>query len=426
MTSLAFAHPFRALSLAARHAPLAVREPLALDEPACCRLLHTLRHELGLRDVLVLSTCQRTEVYYAATHDQSVEIMQALAELTGCPAGPGWPAYFEVLNEAEAAARHLFGVALGLEARVVGDWQVLGQVKQAYQWAVAAGTAGPFLHRLVQAVFATHKRVQAETSFRDGTVSASAAALELVRELTRHLARPRVLVVGVGSIGADVCRHLAAGKRFADVALCNRTRPKAAALAAQSGLHLVDFADLPAALREADVVISAIRCSRTFFTRSLVAEISSLRDKLFVDLSMPRSVAPDVGRLPGVQLYNLDAIQDKTSAAQQRRLAAVPQVRALVAESLAGLRAWSQARQALPVISHLKDSLENLRQRELRRHGQHLGPTEAARLEATTRSLMRQVLRQQVLHLKSACQCPDAGPLVAQLSILFAAGHQVA
>ncbi|WP_210521639.1 glutamyl-tRNA reductase [Hymenobacter terricola] len=424
MSQPLLAHPFRALSLSFERAPLAIREQLALDEVACLQLLRTLRHELGLSDLLVLSTCQRTEVYYAAGPDRSPEIMLALGQLKNCPIGSAWRPYFEVISDASAAARHLFAVALGLEARVLGDWQIIGQVKQAYRWAVQAEAAGPFLHRLLHAVFAAHKRVQQETSFRSGTASASGAAVELVAELTAHLACPRVLVVGVGSIGADVCRHLAARHPFGRVALCNRTRSRAAALAAGCRLGLVEFEELTAALQEADVVISAITCPQAFFTPQLVAATMGPGRKLFVDLSMPRSVAPAVAQVPGVALYNIDAIQSKTSAALELRRAAVPQVQGIIADCLAELQAWSRARRVSPLIHQLKNHLEHLRQQELGRYGKRLSPAETTLLDATTRSLMQKVLKQQVLHLKRACQRDNAGPLMAQLSALFAVESQ--
>ena len=419
MAQAAFAHPFRALSLSAKHAPLAVRERLALTEQDCQQLLRALRHELDLSDLLALSTCQRTEVYYAAAHDRSAEILQALSQLKNCPIGPAWGPYVEILSDA-AATRHLFAVALGLEARVLGDWQIIGQVKQAYRWAVQAGAAGSFLHRLLHAVFAAHKRVQQETSFRSGTASASGAAVELVAELTAHLPNPRVLVVGVGSIGADVCRHLAARNTFGRVAICNRTRSRAAALAAECRLHLVEFEELATALREADIVISAVACPQAFFTPQLVGQTMGRNGKLFVDLSMPRSVAPAVAQVPGVVLYNIDAIQSKTSAALELRQAAVPQVQAIIAEYLAELHTWSQNRRVSPLIHQLKNLLESLRAREMSRYGNRLSPAETTLLDITTRSLMQQVLKQQVLHLKRACQRDDVEPLLEQLTELFA------
>jgi len=305
-------------------------------------------------------------------------------------------------------------VAIGLDAQIVGDRQVINQVKQAYQMAVAAGAAGPFLHRLLHAVFAAHKRVQTETCFRTGAASASYSTLKLIEELTTHLSRPSVLVVGVGVIGVDVCRHLAASsKAFSDVALCNRTQAKAAVLAAQCDLRLVEFDHLAAALQEADVVVSTISCPQAFFTGDLVAASIGMRGKLYVDLSVPRSVAPNAGQAPGVTLYNIDAIQSKTSAALQQRLAAVPQVRTIIAESLAGLGVWSQVLRVLPAIHYLKTNLERLRQQEVQRHRKHLGSAETALLDVITRSLMQKVLKQHVLHLKATCQRESGELLLA-------------
>ncbi|MBF9221287.1 glutamyl-tRNA reductase [Hymenobacter ruricola] len=420
MAQVVFAHPFRALSLSFKYAPLEVRERLALSEADCHQLLLTLREELNLRDLLVLSTCQRTEVYYAAGQDRNAEIMQALGELKDCAIGHKWLRYFEVLPDAAAAAHHLFAVALGLEARVLGDAQIISQVKQAYRWSVQARAAGPFLHRLLQLVFAAHKRVQTSTCFRSSTASASAAAVELVAGLTAHLPAPRVLVVGAGHIGADVCRHLAARSSLGHVSLCNRTRAKAAALASGGRLRLVEFEALTTALLEADVVISAITCPETFFTAQLVAE--TMRQdhcKLFVDLGMPRSVAPAAAQVPGVALYNIDAIQCKASAALEQRQAAVPRVRAIIAEHLAELQSWSKVMPVSPLIHRLKNHLELLRRQELDRFSKRLGPAEISLLDATTRSLMQKVLKQQVLHLKLSYQRDNPAPPAAQVGELF-------
>lgn len=412
-------HPFKAVSLSFKKAPLAIRELLALDEAACRRFLHTLHHDLGLSDLLVLSTCNRTEVYYAAEDDRSREIILALGDLKErADIGAFFP-YFDLLPDADAATRHLFEVAMGLDAQVVGDLQISNQVKTAYQWAADADAAGPFLHRLLHTVFFTHKRVQTETRFRDGAASISYAALELVEELTADVANPRVLVVGLGDIGADVCRHLAASKAFGTVAICNRTRSRAEALAAECDMRLVDFEDLLPALKEADVIISSINRDEPFFTRELAEHLDVLSFKFFVDLSVPRSVAADVEQVPGVLVYNIDAIQSKASAALQTRLAAVPQVRAIIAESLASLHDWTKEMLVSPLIQKMKASLEQLRQEELDRYQKRATPAESKLLDEATRSLMQKILKQHVLQLKAACRRNDAGQLVELLGELF-------
>ncbi|MBU6120294.1 glutamyl-tRNA reductase [Hymenobacter siberiensis] len=412
-------HPFKAVSLSFKKAPLAIRELLSLDEAACRRFLNMLHNELGLNDLLVLSTCNRTEVYYTAEDDRSREIILALGHLKDRADIGQFLPYFDLLPDADAAVRHLFEVAMGLEAQVVGDLQISNQVKTAYQWSADADAAGPFLHRLLHTVFFTNKRVQTETSFRDGAASISYAALELVEELTADVANPKVLVVGLGEIGADVCRHLSASKAFGEVTICNRTRAKAEELAAECNMRLVDFEDLVPALKDADVVISSINRSEPFFTRELAENLDVLSFKFLIDLSVPRSIAADVEQVPGVLVYNIDAIQSKASAALQTRLAAVPQVRAIIAESIASLNDWAKEMMVSPLIQKMKASLETLRQEEMDRYQKRATPAESKLLDEATRSLMQKILKQHVLQLKSACRRDDGGHLVELLGELF-------
>ncbi|TDN36569.1 glutamyl-tRNA reductase [Hymenobacter sp. UV11] len=422
-------HPFKAVSLSFRNAPLAIRELLALDETACRRFLQQLRTELHLSDVLVLSTCNRTEIYYAHDDDYSAAIIRALGELKSRADALSFAPYFDLFAEAEATTRHLFEVALGLDAQVVGDMQIINQVKHAYQWAADADAAGPFLHRLLHTIFFANKRVQQETSFRDGAASMSYAALELVEELTADVASPRVLVVGLGEIGSDVCRHLADSRSFASVTLCNRTRARAEELAAEFApgrLRIADFENLTTALREADVVISSINLEIPFFTHDLVANLDVLSYKFFIDLAVPRSVAADVEQVPGVLVYNVDAIQSKASAALEQRLAAVPQVQAIVAESLRDFSDWSREMLVSPIIQRMKAGLEQLRQQELERFQKKATPSEVKLLDDATRAFMQKVLKQHVLHLKAACRRDEAEQLLPLLTDIFDLEHQPA
>jgi glutamyl-tRNA reductase len=423
----AMSHPFKAVSLSFRNAPLAIRELLALDEAACRRFLEQLRSELHLTDLLVLSTCNRTEIYYAHDNDYSAAIIQALGELKHRSDAGSFAAYFDLYADAEAATRHLFEVALGLDAQVVGDMQIINQVKHAYQWAADADAAGPFLHRLLHTIFFANKRVQQETRFRDGAASMSYAALELVEELTADVASPRVLVVGLGEIGSDVCRHLAENKAFGSVTLCNRTRSRAEGLAAEFApgrLRIADFENLAETLRDADVIISSINRETPFFTHDLVAHLDVLSYKFFIDLSVPRSVAADVEQVPGVLVYNVDAIQSKASAALEQRLAAVPQVQAIIAESLADFSDWSREMLVSPLIQRMKAGLEQLRQQELDRFQKKATPAEVKLLDEATRAFMQKVLKQHVLHLKAACRRDEAEQLLPLLTDIFDLEHQ--
>ena len=410
---------FKAVSLTHQLAPQAVRELLALDEGASRRLLRTLREELGLSDVLVLGTCNRTEIYYSAAQDHGAAVIEAICSVKGFTDSAAFESSFAHFTQPGEAAQHLFEVALGLDARVVGDQQICHQVKQAYQWAAEADTAGPFLHRLLHTVSFAHKRVRQETGFCDGAASTSYAALELVEDLTAHLARPRVLLVGLGEIGTDVARHFGDSRRFQDVTLCNRTRATAETLAGEYGMRVLDFADLAAGVQAADVVVSSVAPGAPVITRALLDGHAVFSHKYFVDLSVPRSIEAAVEQVPGVLLYPLDAIQSKASAALDRRMAAVPDVRAIIAESVAGLWEWSSEMEVSPTIQKLKNALEQFRQEELKRYGKRLSPDESRLLDEVTKSLMQKVLKQPVRHLKAACKRGEPGQLVELLTELF-------
>ena len=408
-------YPLKALSLTYKKAPLAIRELLALNEPACGQLLHILQHALFLSDVLVLSTCNRTEVYYSSDIDESQAIIHALAQVTKAADIDQYRSCFTILTEASEAAQHLFEVALGLDAQVVGDMQISNQVKKAYQRSVEVEAAGPFLHRLMQAIRRANKRVQQETAFRDGAASTSYATLELVQELTAGVSRPRVLIVGLGEIGADICRHFAKSKRLSDVTICNRTTATATALGAECGLQMLEFSQLPQGLQDADVIISSLSMAAPFFTQEMVAQLVLQQPKFFIDLSVPRSIAADVEDVPGAVVYNIDAIQSKATAALARRVAAIPQVRAIIAESMEGIAQWTRELRLAPVIQQVKKNLEELRQKEVARFRKNTDSAQAHLLEEATKALMQKVLKQQVLQLKAACQRGNAHEMEAVL-----------
>lgn len=420
---------FKAVTLSHHLAPLAIREQVALDEIGCRRLLLTLKEDLaehGATDLLVVSTCNRTEVYYAATADLTDPILAALAREKRLPAiEHELRPYFTSLLDADAATQHLFEVALGLDAQVVGDLQIPGQIKQAYQWAADADTAGPLLHRLLHTIFFASKRVVQETALRQGAASTSYATVELVEELTAAHPAPRVLVVGLGDLGADVVRNLhAAG--FEHLTLTNRTRAKADMLAAElqqeqrTGVTVINFEDLAGALAAADVVVTSIAAPTPFFSAELLRRLPLTSFKFFIDLAVPRSVAPEAENIPGVLIYNLDTIQQRATRALETRLAAIPQVRAIITEALAGFNDWSRELLVSPAIQKFKNALEQLRQEELDRYQRRqLPPDELKRFDEATRALLQKILRLPVVQLKAACRRGDADVLIDSLTELF-------
>lgn len=408
----------RAVSLSHKKAPLDIRELIALDERSCRLFLQTLKDFIQATDILVLSTCNRTEVYYTSDHDYSHEIVKLLGISKGISNISQYLDFFTILNGHQDAVQHLFDVAMGLDAQVVGDMQISNQVKQAYQWSVDSAAAGPFLHRLLHTIFFTNKRVVQETAFREGAASTSYAALELVESLVADKPNPKILVVGLGEIGADVCRHLQ-NSEFQNVKIANRTQAKAQLLADECGLEVLPFQDLVEGMKAADVIISSVARDTPFFTKEMVSRLNVLTYKFFIDLSVPRSVEADVENVPGVLLYNIDAIQSKASKALQRRLNAVPQVNQIIKESIASFEDWSKEMNVSPTIQKLKNALETIRQEEMARYMKKLSADEVKHLDDITKSMMQKIIKLPVLQLKAACKRGEAETLIDVLTDLF-------
>ncbi|MEN7548204.1 glutamyl-tRNA reductase [Rapidithrix thailandica] len=409
---------FKAISVSYKTTPIHIREHLSLSQEECERLLEKLKDVLNLNEALILSTCNRTEIYYSSEEDHSDWLIKLLGIEKKMGDVADLEKYFIRIKEHEMAIRHLFRVAMGLESQVVGDLQISNQVKKAYQWSADAEMAGPFLHRLMHTIFFTNKRVVQETPFRDGAASTSYAGVELLQELTTDVKEPKVLVVGLGEIGTDVVRNLA-DSTLGQVKITNRTLSKAQALAATCGFEAVPFEKVWEEAREAHVIISSISKSTPFFTKSKVEEVSSLAFKCFIDLSVPRSVEKEVEDVPGVLVYNIDNIQNRASQALKRRMQSVPQVEQIVEEAIAEFREWTREMVFSPTIQKLKGALEDIRQEELKKAMKQMDDAQFKKVDKLTRNMMNKILRIPVLQLKAACKRDEAETLVDVLNDLF-------
>jgi glutamyl-tRNA reductase len=409
---------FKAISLSHKTAPLAVREQIALNEEEAKRLMHRLRDVFGLTELLVVSTCNRTEVYYTASEDLNDGIARLLLLEKRLTETATYLPYFQLMPAHAEAVQHLFEVCVGLHSQVVGDMQIPNQVKQAYQWSADMDMAGPFLHRLMHTIFFTNKRVAQETAFRDGAASVSYAAVDLIDELVGNHTNPAVLVVGLGEIGADVCRNLL-NRGLRNVTLCNRTRAKADALAAELNVPVADLDSLFAEVQRADVIISAVQRDEPLFTPTLLQGLDILTFKYFIDLSVPRSVDAAVEQIPGVLVYNIDHIRTRADEALSRRLAAVPQVEAIIEQAILEFGDWSKEMMVSPTINKLKNALEQIRKEEIARYLKNLSPDESEKVEKITRGIMQKVLKLPVLQLKAACKRGEAETLIDVLNDLF-------
>jgi len=303
--------------------------------------------------------------------------------------------------------------------------QIINQVKHAYQWGADMHAIGPFMHRLLHTIFFANKRVTTETAFRDGAASVSYAAVELIEELAVQVVHPKVLVLGLGEIGADVCRNLKGSTKLEHISICNRTLAKAEELAAETGFTIVPFENLAAAIQDADVIVSSIAAPHPIITPASLDNNGDWRFKLLIDLSVPRSIDPACEKVPGALLFNVDVINNKATEAQQARLASIPQVESILEEAIFEFADWSKEMMVTPVINQVKSALEQIRQEEIARYVKNLDEQQSELVDKITKSMMQKVLKMHVLPLKAACKRGEAEEMIGLLQDLFTLEKQI-
>lgn len=409
---------FRVVSLSHKSAPVHIRELISLDEVAIERLLLKLKDFFSVTEALVLSTCNRTEVYYIHESDLSDELIKLIGIERGLTDAISYKTYFQVLNNEAEAVTHLFRVSMGLEAQVIGDIQILNQVKRSYQTAADLELAGAFLHRLMHTIFFTNKRVVQETAFRDGAASLSYATIELIESLTQNIFQPRILLIGVGEIGEDVAKNMV-HLPTAQVKIANRTLAKAEEIGIPLGFEVIPFESCLTAIEEADVVVCSVRMQEPFLTKQLIQGVNIPSYKVLIDLSVPRSIETSVEELPGVVLYNVDNIQSKATAALHNRLESIPSVETILEESIEEFGTWQKEMVVSPTIQKLKQALEQIRQEEMSRYLKNADEKEYLLIDKVTKSMMQKILKVPVVQLRAACQRDEAAEMIELITDLF-------
>ena len=428
---------FKALTINYKTAPVEIREKLSLSETECNSFLQQASEMFALSELFVLSTCNRTEIYYSVSENTTTNVeiprgcpfsssktlpqklIALLVTQKGLSDSESYFPYFKSITDHKEAIRHLFSVAMGLESQVIGDIQISNQVKKAYQYSADLNLASPFLHRLLHTVFFTNKRVAQETSFRDGAASVAYAAAEMTEELAQTVLQPKVLVIGVGEIGGDVVRNLDK-EDFHTVTVMNRTFEKAQEFASEQGFEVAKIENLQEEVKKADVIICSVAAKEPILTKQLVEKAQQdVRFKYLIDLSVPRSVEPTVEHIPFVSVYNIDQIQNRTAEVIERRKAAIPQVESLIDEAIQGFDDWSKEMIVSPTIHRLKNALEQIRKEEINRHLKNLDEKEIKKVEAITKGMMQKIIKLPVIQLKAACKRGEAETLVDVLNDLF-------
>ncbi len=405
------------LSLTHQTAPIALREQLALDWDAQRALLADMSQIVD--ECAAIVTCNRTEIYAVSTSLGAARQVNALlAEHSGLD--PARLSQHVLCLKGTAAARHLFQVAAGLDSLVIGEPQILGQVRQAADLAREAGYSGPVLERLFNYAVVTGKRARHETSISRGAGSISHAAVELARGVLGGLHSRQGLVVGLGEMGQLVARNLASNG-LAELRLCNRSQERSVEVARQLNADDVAWDQLDEALTEADICITATGAREPILTRARIDRLlpaRAARPLLIIDIAVPRNVEENVRELPGVHLYDIDSLQSIREENLQSREQTIPQVEAIVEDELQAFQEWHHGRESAMVIQSLRQRAEAIRdqevQRALRRLG-HLDDRDREVVRALSHAITNKMLHEPVTRLKRSPEPAEQAQAVIDL-----------
>ena len=411
--------------------PLDLLERVAVPEEELGKTLGALHDRSNLSEVVVLSTCLRTELYAVVErfHEGVADLREFLATAAGTTV--------EVIEEHDmvlfddAVTGHLFEVAAGLRSSVLGETEVLGQVRRAADRADAEQASGPVLSGLFRRAVQTGRKVRSSTAIARGATSLSYVAVELAADrFGGSLAGRRVLVVGAGDMGESIVEALDRHGDVAEIVVANRTLSHARAVAGRVGGTGVGMSGLAAALEAADAVLVSTGSALPVLDVDIMGSVvdaravsgNARRRLVVVDLSVPRNVDPAVAVLPGVELLDMDDLTEHAEKAREGRRAEVTAARQIVQQEVERYRADDRARGAAPVVAALRNRVEDLRRAELERHRARLaglGESQWAEVESVVSDILAKVLHQPTVALKEAAGTPRGERLVEALRSLF-------
>ena len=396
-------------------APIKVRERIAISRDDLPETTRALAAVPGVLECMIVSTCNRVEIL-AALDSPAVDLSSFLHKHFGLDPKLLAPHLYE--HRDREAVRHLFRVAASLDSMVVGEPQILGQVKEAFAVARASGTVAGQLEHLLQSAFAAAKRVRSETEIGSNSVSIASVAVELARKIFGSLQGRTVFLVGAGKMSELAARHLVQQGAGA-ILVTNRTLERARRMAESFQGKVIPFDQLHEAASQADIVISSTGAPHPIFRREdgqAFLQRRRNRPMFFIDIAVPRDVDPEMGKLEGIFVYDIDDLQQVAAAHMAERSREASDAEALIAGEVERFHQRQRAVNAAPAIVALQQQAEEIRQAELKRVQARLGTLSAeqiAAVEALTRGLVNKFLHPPMQALKHAARESDAVRLEA-------------
>ena len=358
---------------------------------------------IGLQDVIIISTCNRTEIF-ARTTTPGILIELLVKHSRGNREEFD---QFGFVHEGEDAVRHLLRVAVGLDAQILGDLQIIKQVKEAYEYTHSLGMADAVLHRLMQFVLRTHKRSRSETDLASGAATTAYAAVQFARSRLTSFRKKTILLVGTGKIGKITCKNLIS-MGADNVILLNRNRRRAENLAGRFHLPAAGMDQLETELARADLAIVATGAEKPVIRREHLAGLEGKHKKVVIlDLSVPRNVDPELENHPNVELVNMDRLSDTTDEAYKRRERNIPKVEAIIEEEIQNFCIWLSEQKVVPTIRALSEKLHEIRSSEVEKFRAKFPAAALEDVDHLTRRIVNKIMAHSIDHLKENHEAPD-------------------
>ncbi len=394
-----------AIGTSYKTAPVEVRERLALPESRAADFLRDLRGETEVHEAVAVSTCNRTELYLVVGDPVEAEstVLTMLARQAGIrPTGLATAIYSHRNCD---AARHLYRVVSGLESMIIGEAEIQGQIKRAYEAALGLETAGPLTNHLFRAALSTGKRVRAETAIGERQLSLPGVAVAMARDQLGDIAGREVVIVGTGETAELTARALAdSGTRTVFVA--NRRRDRALSLARRYGGRTVSFDELPDALLAADIVVAATTSPHLLLEARELATVMTERDgreMLLIDLAVPRDIDSACAGLDGVTLRDIDDLEAVADRNRQVRQAEARRAEGIIAEEIQSFAVWLGSLEVLPTLTALRTHANAIAEHVLTENAgkwESASPRDLDRIEAVARAIVNRLLHDPTLHMK--------------------------
>lgn len=412
------------VGLSHRTAPVEQREKAAFTESAARAVARALVAEESIHEAVPLSTCNRTEVYVRATDGAVAEEAVCRAIVGHTEIGRDELDCARYVHRDERAAVHLLRVAASLDAMVVGESEIQGQVRSAFEQAREEDSVGPVLDHLFRKALETGKRVRTETAIGAGATSVASVAVELARDAVASLRDRRVLLIGAGEV-AEATAAALVDSGVANLVVANRTISTARGLAARMGGHGVGFDQLPAELVQADIVISSTDAPHTMLGHDDVEQAMRARPgraMVLIDIAVPRDLESEIASVPGVTLYDIDDLERVVEVNLNGRFREAELAEEIVREEAGRFTEWRRALTVAPTISSLHELAEAIRAGELQKvSGQWggLDPADRERIEQLTRAIVAKLLHEPTVRLRAAVADGDGVAHVESLRYLF-------